>query len=144
ASLVIQAGAMARGGDVFVLDMGDSVKIVDLARRMIHLSGKSVVDDEGRGDIAIAFTGLRPGEKLYEELLIGEAVSGTDHPKIMRADEQCLPGPALAKLTDEMRELMTEQHPDLLRRLLETAIAGFSPNSPVVDHFDGSEGRVVH
>ena len=85
ASLVIQAGAMAQGGDVFVLDMGKSVKIVDLARRMIHLAGLTVKDENNpEGDIAIEFQGLRPGEKLYEELLIGEDVTGTEHPKITR------------------------------------------------------------
>ncbi|EOK0916660.1 polysaccharide biosynthesis protein, partial [Shigella sonnei] len=82
--LVIQAGAMGHGGDVFVLDMGDPVKIYDLAKRMIRLSGLSVRDDKNPdGDIAIEVTGLRPGEKLYEELLIGDSVQGTSHPRIM-------------------------------------------------------------
>ncbi|HAY7203095.1 TPA: polysaccharide biosynthesis protein, partial [Shigella sonnei] len=86
--LVIQAGAMGHGGDVFVLDMGDPVKIYDLAKRMIRLSGLSVRDDKNPdGDIAIEVTGLRPGEKLYEELLIGDSVQGTSHPRIMTANE---------------------------------------------------------
>ncbi len=87
--LVIQAGAMARGGEVFVLDMGEPVKILDLATKMVRLSGLAVRDNTNpQGDIAIEVTGLRPGEKLYEELLIGEDVSGTEHPRIMRAQER--------------------------------------------------------
>ncbi|WP_348240277.1 polysaccharide biosynthesis protein, partial [Salmonella enterica] len=82
----------AQGGDVFVLDMGEPVRILDLARRMIHLMGATVRDEDNPdGDIEIKFTGLRPGEKLYEELLIGSNVAGTDHPSIMRADEPHLP-----------------------------------------------------
>jgi FlaA1/EpsC-like NDP-sugar epimerase len=91
AQLVIQAGSMGRGGDVFVLDMGQPVKILELAQRMIHLSGLSVRSESApHGDIAIEFSGLRPGEKLYEELLIGGEVSATDHPMIMRANEEFL------------------------------------------------------
>ena len=87
--LVIQAGAMARGGEGFVLDMGEPVKILDLATKMVRLSGLAVRDSANpQGDIAIAVTGLRPGEKLYEELLIGEDASGTEHPRIMRAQEK--------------------------------------------------------
>jgi FlaA1/EpsC-like NDP-sugar epimerase len=92
AQLVIQAGSMASGGDVFVLDMGQPVKIAELARRMVSLMGMTVRDDANpEGDIEIAYTGLRPAEKLYEELLIGNNVSGTDHPMIMRAVEHALP-----------------------------------------------------
>ena len=92
AQLVIQAGAMGEGGDVFVLDMGEPVKIAELAEKMIHLSGLSVRSDRApHGDIAIEFSGLRPGEKLYEELLIGDNVSPTEHPMIMRANEEHLP-----------------------------------------------------
>lgn len=91
ASLVIQAGSMAEGGEVFVLDMGESVRIYDLARRMIHLSGYTVAEEDGTdGDIRISYTGLRPGEKLYEELLLGDNVSGTRHPMIMQASESSL------------------------------------------------------
>jgi len=86
AGLVLQAGAMGQGGDVFVLDMGAPVKIIELARRMVQLSGLEVRDEPNpEGDIEIRFSGLRPGEKLYEELLIGDNVSGTEHPLIMRA-----------------------------------------------------------
>ncbi|MDQ2696314.1 MAG: polysaccharide biosynthesis protein, partial [Pseudomonadota bacterium] len=96
AQLVIQASALAQGGDVFLLNMGEPVRIVDLARRMIHLSGFEVKDaDNPRGDIEIRFTGLRPGEKLYEELLLGENDLPTDHPMIMRAREEALPWEAV-------------------------------------------------
>ncbi|EPU4870839.1 polysaccharide biosynthesis protein, partial [Shigella sonnei] len=101
--LVIQAGAMGHGGDVFVLDMGDPVKIYDLAKRMIRLSGLSVRDDKNPdGDIAIEVTGLRPGEKLYEELLIGDSVQGTSHPRIMTANEVMLPWQDLSLLLKEL------------------------------------------
>lgn len=96
AQLVIQAGAMGQGGDVFVLDMGEPVKIIDLARRMVHLSGLEVRDEQHpHGDIEIRCTGLRPGEKLYEELLIGDGVLATEHPRIMRAQEYHLPAAEL-------------------------------------------------
>jgi FlaA1/EpsC-like NDP-sugar epimerase len=98
AQLVLHAGAMAEGGEVFVLDMGQPVKIIDLARRMVALSGRTVRDaDQPEGDIAIQITGLRPGEKLFEELLIGDNPSRTSHPRIMKAHEECLPWAALAE-----------------------------------------------
>ena len=90
--LVIQAGAMAKGGDVFALDMSKPVRIADLARRMIKLMGMTVRDEEHRDrDIEIAYTGLRPAEKLFEGLLIGNNVTGTEHPMILRATEHSLP-----------------------------------------------------
>ncbi len=96
AQLVLQAGAMAQGGEVFVLDMGEPVRIMDLARRMVELSGFSVRDEQyPHGDIAIEVTGLRPGEKLYEELLIGDNPTPTGHPRIMKAREELLAWPAL-------------------------------------------------
>lgn len=105
AQLVIQAGAMAQGGEVYVLDMGEPVRIIDLARRMIHLSGLEVRDDEHPdGDIAIDIVGLRPGEKLYEELLIGDKVEPTAHPLIMRAFEHELPWPELAQRLQALDE----------------------------------------
>ena len=98
AQLVIQAGSMGVGGEVFVLDMGQPVKIIDLARRMVHLSGLTVQDENNPdGDVALEVVGLRPGEKLYEELLIGENAEGTSHPLIMRAYEHELPWPLLAE-----------------------------------------------
>ena len=105
AQLVIQAGSMGKGGEVYVLDMGQPVRIIDLARRMIHLSGLTVRDEEHpNGDIALEIVGLRPGEKLYEELLIGGHVEGTSHPLIMRAYEHELPWPLLAERLSQMDE----------------------------------------
>jgi FlaA1/EpsC-like NDP-sugar epimerase len=123
AQLVIQAGSMARGGDVFVLDMGKPVKISDLARRMVHLMGLSIRDATNpEGDIEIAYTGLRPAEKLYEELLIGNNVSGTDHPMIMRAMEHSLPWAQveglLAELLIALRAFDCVAVIDLLRALV--------------------------
>uniref|UniRef100_UPI00047713B0 polysaccharide biosynthesis protein n=1 Tax=Pseudomonas asplenii TaxID=53407 RepID=UPI00047713B0 len=103
AQLVIQAGSMGTGGDVFVLDMGKPVKIVELAEKMVHLSGLSVCSETNpNGDISIEFTGLRPGEKLYEELLIGDNVSATQHPMIMTADEDYLPWDVLKVKLSEL------------------------------------------
>lgn len=110
AQLVIQAGTMASGGEVFVLDMGSPVKIVDLARRMIELSGFSVKDEQNpAGDIEIHFTGLRPGEKLYEELLIGDRVLSTPHPRIMKADEIALTKSELEIMFNEMRVVLATE-----------------------------------
>ncbi len=128
AQLVLQAGAMAKGGDVFVLDMGSPVKIMDLAKRMILLSGLSVRDqDNPHGDIEIAITGLRPGEKLYEELLIGDNPEPTDHPRIMKAHEQFLPW---AQLQPELVRLAAAaQQDDLpaMQQLLEAHVQGYQP-----------------
>ena len=127
ASLVIQAGAMAQGGDVFVLDMGKSVKIVDLARRMIHLVGLTVKDESNpEGDIGIEFLGLRPGEKLYEELLIGEVVSGTEHPKIMRADERKLSADVIKDLVTRSSSGIHRQDSEFLVTLLSEVVDGFT------------------
>ncbi|MGZ3774628.1 MAG: polysaccharide biosynthesis protein [Bdellovibrio sp.] len=123
AQLVLQAGAMGKGGEVYVLDMGEPVKIVDLARKMIELSGLEVRDpDSGQGDIAIEFSGLRPGEKLYEELLIGNNVSWTAHPRIMMAQESSIALPQLIDALRKMREACIngaqEQVMDLLAQLV--------------------------
>lgn len=134
ASLVIQAGSMAEGGDVFVLDMGEPVKIVDLARRMIQLMGYELCShDNPEGEVEIKYSGLRPGEKLYEELLIGEDVVGTEHPKIMRAHEELLTEEHLAELLDGMEKAMQEGDYAAGRRLLQQAVPGFKPSSPVMD-----------
>lgn len=134
-SLVIQAGSMATGGDVFVLDMGEPVKIVDLARRMIELTGLEVRDAEHPdGDIEITFSGLRPGEKLYEELLIGDNVSGTRHPKIMRAEEDTLTRPQLERFLAMLDEAEQQHDCCQARSVLEMAVTGFKPNSDLVDH----------
>lgn len=126
AELVIQAGAMGTGGDVFVLDMGEPVKIIDLATRMIHLSGLEVKDEKHpNGDIEILYTGLRPGEKLYEELLIGDNVSGTDHPRIMRAEEQCLNWEQTRQLLDELDNACHTYKCDVVKELLINAPTGY-------------------
>jgi FlaA1/EpsC-like NDP-sugar epimerase len=135
AQLVIQAGAMATGGDVFVLDMGEPVKITELARHMIHLMGLELRDDaHPDGDIEISYTGLRPGEKLYEELLIGSNVVGTTHPRIMRAQEDGLPQEALREYLRQLVEAESKADSVKARAILEQAVTGFSPNSPVADY----------
>ncbi|MGM0926543.1 MAG: polysaccharide biosynthesis protein [Pseudomonadota bacterium] len=142
ALLVIQAGSMAEGGDVFVLDMGDSVKIVDLARRMIQLTGLEVKDEENpEGDIEIVFSGLRPGEKLYEELLIGDSVVGTQHPKILRAHEEVLPHRDLVALLEELRE--AEQGLDSVRACaaLKRGVSGFAHSGDMVDLLPNGCGK---
>ncbi|WP_018862219.1 MULTISPECIES: nucleoside-diphosphate sugar epimerase/dehydratase [unclassified Thioalkalivibrio] len=135
AELVIQAGAMAQGGEVYVLDMGEPVRIVDLARRMIRLHGRQVKEDGYPEDgIEIVFTGLRPGEKLYEELLIGDNVEATVHPRIMRAREDCVAPAdvraALAQLDQADREMDTEQACTTLRGVVhEYSPAEHSPQT---------------
>ena len=134
AQLVIQAGAMGKGGDVFVLDMGEAVKIADLARRMIRLSGLEVKDDaHPHGDIEIRITGLRPGEKLYEELLIGDQVSPTRHPRILTAAETMLPWPELCALLDDTAAACDAGDQAALRRLLLSAPAAFAPQDGICD-----------
>jgi FlaA1/EpsC-like NDP-sugar epimerase len=130
AELVIQAGALGRGGDVFVLDMGEPVKIRELARRMILLSGLSVLDEQSpEGDVAIQFTGLRPGEKLYEELLIGDNVSKTQHEKIMRAEESVMPWQQLEPVLNQLRELCQQGNPQAVKQVLLEHVDGFNPES---------------
>jgi len=132
--LVIQAGAMGTGGDVFVLDMGKPVRIDDLAQKMIRLSGLEVKDDaHPEGDIEIKYTGLRPGEKLYEELLIGENVSDTDNPLIMRAQEDMLDWNELAPILDDMREAIDDCDQEKLRTLLIKLVPGFKPQCEISD-----------
>ena len=130
AQLVIQAGAMGEGGDVMVLDMGEPVKIVDLAKRMIHLSGFSLKDESNPdGDIEIQFSGLRPGEKLYEELLIGENTLPTFHPRIMRASEYALRWDELELLLVELEAAVKAENSDAIRSLLKKAVPEFEPQS---------------
>ena len=131
AQLVLQAGAMGEGGDVFVLDMGEPVKIMDLARRMVTLSGLSVRDaDRPDGDIPIAISGLRPGEKLYEELLIGDNPEPTTHPRILRAREALLPWQQLSAELDRLREATSAQDVAAMRAVLARCVQGF-PADPV-------------
>ena len=134
AQLVIQAGAMATGGDVFVLDMGEPVKILDLAHRMIHLMGLTVRDeDNANGDIEIEYTGLRPAEKLYEELLIGSDVSGTHHPRIMRANEEYLDYESLNSLLEELQLSSAELDRGRVRQALLKIVAGYEPSNSIDD-----------
>ena len=134
AQLVIQAGAMASGGDVFVLDMGEPVKIIDLAKRMVELSGLALKDEANpSGDIEIQVTGLRPGEKLYEELLIGDNPLPTSHARIMKAHEDFLPWDVLqAKLSTFGLALDANDVP-LIRAQLKELVPGYQPEGEVVD-----------
>jgi len=132
--LVIQAGAMGKGGDVFVLDMGDPVNISDLAAKMIRLSGLTVIDKLNvDADIAIEYTGLRPGEKLFEELLIGDDVTQTDHSRIMSAHEAWLPWPELEKILLQLDEACHQSDHKEIRRLLLQAPTGFVPKDGICD-----------
>jgi FlaA1/EpsC-like NDP-sugar epimerase len=132
--LVIQAGSMGHGGDVFVLDMGDPVLILDLAKKMIHLSGLDVkTDSNPNGDIEIVFTGLRPGEKLYEELLIDGNTSKTDNSMIMRAEEKMLTWDELRDILNNLEKATTDSRPDMIRKLLLKAIPEFKPQSKITD-----------
>ncbi len=134
AELVIQAGAMGDGGDVFVLDMGEPVKIVELARRLINLSGMELIDDKNsEGDIEIVFTGLRPGEKLYEELLIGDNVSTTEHKRILRAQEENLPTSELENYLILLSEAEQKSDVTTLKNILKEAIDGYNPEREIVD-----------
>ena len=134
AQLVIQAGAMGEGGDVFVLDMGEPVRIYDLARRMIELSGLSLRNvDDPQGDIEIAVTGLRPGEKLFEELLIGDNPQATVHPRIMKADEDFLPLNLLKAKLDVLKNTIDHHDIQALRLMLKELVSGYIPQAEVVD-----------
>lgn len=153
--LVLQAGSMGCGGEVFVLDMGEPVKIADLARKMIHLMGLTEKTEERPdGDIEITYTGLRPGEKLYEELLIGDNPQGTSHPRIMMAREVSLPW---QKMEDLLAELTQASHAFDCQRIIElltNAPTGYAPNGETADliwrnvnnvkHPVQSEGKVLH
>jgi FlaA1/EpsC-like NDP-sugar epimerase len=133
AQLVLQAGSMATGGDVFVLDMGKPIRIVDLARRMVQLAGLTVRTDANvDGDIEIRFTGLRPAEKLYEELLIGQNASGTEHPMIMRAAEHALPWADVQLLLDELANVLRRFDCPAARGVLARAVREYEA-SPVIE-----------
>jgi FlaA1/EpsC-like NDP-sugar epimerase len=131
AQLVIQAGAMAKGGDVFVLDMGDPVKIMDLATRMIELSGLCVRDESNpEGDIEIEITGLRPGEKLFEELLIGNNPRPTSHHRIMKAHEEFLAWPVLLEKLQQLDSLLEQRNVEGTKDLLTELVSGYAPQEP--------------
>ena len=134
AQLVIQAGAMGQGGDVFVLDMGEPVRIVDLARKMIMLSGLSVRDEQNiKGDIGLSFTGLRPGEKLYEELLIGNNPEKTSHEKIFRANEVFLPWSQMLEVLDQLKDAVQQDDLETVRSILLSTVQGYVPSNGIVD-----------
>ena len=134
AQLVIQAGAMGNGGDVFVLDMGEPVLIADLARRMVELSGLSLRDAANpEGDIEITVTGLRPGEKLYEELLIGDNPTPTQHARIMKAHEEFLPWDVLKARLNALQTCMQANDVPAIRGLLQELVPGYQPTGEVVD-----------
>jgi FlaA1/EpsC-like NDP-sugar epimerase len=133
--LVIQAGAMSTGGDVFVLDMGEPVRIDDLARRMIQLSGLTVIDeDRPEGDIELKYTGLRPGEKLYEELLIGGDITSTENPLIMRATENFIPWDQLLPLMTKLEDAAKNSEHQKIRDLLQKIVPDFEPQCEIKDH----------
>ena len=124
--LVLQAGAMAKGGDVFVLDMGEPIRILDLAYRMINLSGLSPVDmNNPDGDIKIKFTGLRPGEKLYEELLIGNNVTQSIHPRIMQANESSFAWEEVQKDVELLKSSYLSHNIQDVLNLLEEKVSGY-------------------
>ena len=134
AELVIQAGSMAQGGDVFVLDMGKPVRIQDLAYRMVNLMGLTMQDEDNPdGDIPIEYVGLRPAEKLYEELLIGSNASGTEHSRIMRADEEFLPFDKVVEFIDELKAASVAMDFDRARALLLLAVKEYKPNGGIGD-----------
>ena len=134
AQLVIQAGAMAKGGDVFVLDMGESIKIIDLARRIVELSGLSIKDEANPdGDIEIETTGLRPGEKLYEELLIGDNSLSTSHTRIMKALEEFLPWTKLEAKLLSLEIALHVNDVNALRMMMQELVLGYIPNEEIVD-----------
>jgi FlaA1/EpsC-like NDP-sugar epimerase len=128
AQLVIQAGTMATGGEVFVLEMGTPVKIDDLARTMVRLSGLEIRDDKHPdGDIAIEYVGLRPGEKLYEELLIGENTTGTSHPRIFKNSEPIVPYDELAAVLERLEDAIHRMDEVEMQDVLRTTVEGYVP-----------------
>jgi FlaA1/EpsC-like NDP-sugar epimerase len=134
AQLVIHAGAMARGGEVFVLDMGEPIKIADLARTMVELSGLTVKDSANpEGDIEVEITGLRPGEKLYEELLIGDNPELTSHPRIMKAHEDFLPSRILAAWLEKLNYAANTNNVPEMVGIMREVVAGFEPPKAIVD-----------
>lgn len=146
AQLVIQAGSMSLGGDIFVLDMGEPVRIEDLARRMIKLMGYSVCDEENPGgDIELCITGLRPGEKLYEELLIGNDVRRTGHPKIMRALEYSLEWPATKHYLCKLEAAVDALDCNAVQGLLQDMVPEYQPESDSVRDLtsNASQGRLA-
>jgi FlaA1/EpsC-like NDP-sugar epimerase len=134
AQLVIQAGAMAKGGDVFVLDMGQPVKIFDLAKRMVELSGLTLQDEQNPdGDIAIEVTGLRPGEKLFEELLIGDNPKPTIHTCIMKANEEFIAWEELEGKLNALEVALSVNDVGVIRLMMKQLVSGYIPSNDIVD-----------
>jgi len=134
AQLVIQAGAMGSGGDVFVLDMGEPVRIYDLATRIVELSGLTLKDERNTyGDIEIKVTGLRPGEKLYEELLIGDNPKPTKHPRILKAQEKFVPWEQLVGQLHSLNLALSVNDVALIKSFLQKLVTGYQPSDEVVD-----------
>ncbi|MGA1056126.1 MAG: polysaccharide biosynthesis protein, partial [Phycisphaerales bacterium] len=130
-NLVIQAGSLGHGGDVFLLDMGEPVRIADLARNLILLQGLTVRDESNpKGDIAIDFIGLQPGEKLYEELLVADDSETTEHPKIRRAQEQGVAGRSLAQFLTQLESACDRHDAMEVRRLLRELVEGGAERAP--------------
>lgn len=142
AQLVLQAGSMGTGGDVFVLDMGDPVRIADLAKKMINLSGHEVRSPATPDGIEMRFVGLRPGEKLYEELLIGDNVTGTEHPLIMRAQEVEIAWPFLELMLRQLDDACERADHLAIRNQLRKIVPEFSPSSAIDDHLWKKSGPV--
>ena len=142
AALVIQAGALGKGNEVFLLDMGEPIKIIDLAKKMIRLSGLEVFDNKTKeGDIEVTFTGLRDGEKLYEELLIGDNVSKTEHEQIFKAKEESKSWEEVTKLLNEFREAIKARNESQVHDLLIRSVSGFKPYSGLNDLIHLSKNR---
>ena len=132
--LVLQAGSMGEGGEVFVLDMGEPVKIADLARKMMHLMGRRErTAEQPDGEIELVFSGLRPGEKLFEELLIGDDPQGTAHPRIMMAREVCMTWPEVADTIKQLQYASQTFDCESALSILKAAPTGFAPNGGVRD-----------
>ena len=133
--LVIQAGAMAKGGEVFLLDMGEPIKIYDLAKKMIQLSGLKLRDENNlKGDIGISITGLRPGEKLYEELLIEKNSIATDHPKIFKAQDNFIPWPELSSQIKKLEDVVAKNDQRKIIEILKKLVKGYQPSKNIVDY----------
>jgi FlaA1/EpsC-like NDP-sugar epimerase len=140
AQLVLQAASMAKGGDVFLLDMGQPVKILELAERMIRLKGFSLRDATNpSGDIEIKITGLKPGEKLHEELLVGEDVTGTDHRKIMRAEESFVPWPELRGALNTLEQACDSYDYEAIKKFIEGLVEGADLESQLGDLSNSAE-----
>ena len=136
AQLVIQAGAMTNSCETFVLDMGESIKIIDLIEKMVKLSGLTVKDSKNLdGDIEIKIIGLRPGEKLYEELLIGDNPQKTDHEKIQKAKDSFIPFCKLKLDLDNLSNLIKENKSEQVKEILFNLVPSYQSNSKLVDHF---------